>query len=309
MVLLKNRTLILAKEEGTYGTDPTPAVGDDAIIAFDATITPEIDINERRDVGSTLSRLKELGGKRRCTVEFTTELRGSGTEGTAPQGMGALFQACGMSESIVGSTSATYAFQSSGWTGVTLYIYMDGLLHQVHGGVGTWELMLVSGETPKIKWSINGKYETPTDSAIATPTYNTTVPVVCKGLTATLDSESLIAESITLRANNTVSERPALTDATGIEGYQITDRNPDGELNPETVLLATKNWYTKYEADTVQALSVVIGSTAGNICTITASQCRKRQMQYADRDGVLTSVMPVQLARSGEDDELSIAFT
>ena len=38
MVMLTKRTLLLAKEEVTYGTDPTPTVAANAIEAYDVEI-------------------------------------------------------------------------------------------------------------------------------------------------------------------------------------------------------------------------------------------------------------------------------
>lgn len=308
--MLTRKALILAKKESTYGSDPTPTLAANAMIVMEPEITPEIDANERKDVGISLSRLKEIGGKRRVKVTFTTELRGSGAAGTAPEGIGALLQACGMSEAISAGVSVTYAFLSATWPSVTLWIYLDGIQHIVVGCVGDWELNVVAGEIPKIKWTFMGIYATPTDVSFPTSyAPDSTVPVAAKNLTTTFDSYAAVIHELNLKSNNVVTERPNLAAATGIAGYQITDRNPEGEIIVESVVLATKNWLTKFEADTVNILSTVIGSVAGNICTITANQCRVRQLPYKDVDGILTQPIAFQLARSVANDELSIVFT
>lgn len=309
MPLLTMKTLLLAEVETTYGTDPTPTTSANAIQAFEVELTPEIDVLERRDFGITLSRLKELGGKRRATITFTTELRGSGSAGTAPN-ESPLFQACGHDETIVGATSVTYAPVSATFKSATIWVYKDGLVHKMNGCVGNYEIDLVAGETPKVKWEFQGLYVTPADDTFPTAyTVDSTVPTVCKGLTATFDSYSACVENINIKSNNTITERPCLTATYGVAGFQITDRNPEGSFTPEATLLATKNFWTKFEADTVQALSVVLGSTAGNIVTITASQCRTRSIAYADRDGIVAHEIGFQLARSSADDEISIALT
>ena len=60
------------------------------------------------------------------------ELAGSGTAGTAPR-YGALLQACGLSETIVASTSVTYAPVSSAFSSATIYFNNDGIRHILTG--------------------------------------------------------------------------------------------------------------------------------------------------------------------------------
>ena len=301
--------MILAKSESTYGADPTPTTSSDAIQAFDVQLTPEIDSLERRDVGPSISRLSELGGKQRATVTFTTELKGSGVAGTAPDD-DPLWQACGMAVTNVGGTSDTYDFLSASFVGCTIYVYQDGLQKQLHGCVGNYEIDMTAGETPKVKWEFKGLYETPTDVSFPTSyTVSSAIAKVCKNLTVSFDSYAAVIDNLNLKSNNTIAERSDLNAATGIAGYQITDRNPEGSFTPEAVLLATQNWYTKFEADTANVLSAALSNGAGNITTITASQCRIRNINFGERDGVLTNEIPFQMARSGTDDELSIVFT
>lgn len=310
--MLTSKCLILAKKESTYGTDPTPTVSADALIAYDIEITPEIDLNERKDMGPTVGREKGLNGRQRCTVKFTTELRGGGTAGTAPKGMSGLFQACGCSETIVGATSVTYAPLSATFVGVTIWVYRDGLRHVINGAVGNFEILLKAGETGKVKWEFQGLYATPTDVSLPTnATPDTTVPKVCKNLTVTFDSYAAVTAELSIKSGNTIAERGDMTAATGIAGFQIVERNPEGTFKPETTLLATKNWYTKWEANTNNALSAAISNGAGNIVTITASQCIIMGKKYDDRDGVLGDEVSFQLAKSSTttNDEYSIALT
>ena len=313
MALVNTRTLIYAKVESTYGTDPTPTNTADAIVAYEVEgPVPEIDMLERRDFGPTLGREKELPGRCRASIKFITELRGSGTAGTAPKGMSGLFQACACSETVSGGVSVTYAPSSASLKSVTIWIFKDGLKHIINGAVGNFEIVLESGETPKIKWDFVGLYATPTDVALPTnATPDTTVPKVCKGLTVTFDSYSAVFRKFSFKSNNTIAERGDLNASTGIAGFQIVERNPEGSFESETVLVATKNWYTKWEAGTAQAMSLSISNGAGNIVTITAAQCQTRKKEYADSDGILTDTIEFQMAKSSTttSDEYSIALT
>jgi len=169
---------------------------------------------------------------------------------------------------------------------------------------------MVAGEIPMIKWNLQGLFETPIDFAFPS-SYgpDQTVPVVAKNLVATFDAYAAVIHELTLKMANVITERPHLGALHGIAGFQITDRNPEGEIIIEAVTLAQKNFWTKFGSDTVQVLSVVLGTIAGNICTILANQCRTRQIPFEDVDGIWTHPIPFQLARNVGDDELSLAFT
>jgi hypothetical protein len=302
--------VVYAKVEGTYGTDSVPTGAANAIQAFDVKLAPQHEVLERDDLAVTKSKLKELGGKRKYELSFYVEVRGSGAAGAAPRGVGDLLKACDLTETISAGVSVTYAPRSASIQSCTIYLFMDGVRHILTGVVGDMEFSGVAGEVPKLKFKMKGLYATPTDQALpAAPTYDSTVPVVLKNLAATFDSFAAIIRELMLKQNNKIAERADLTATQGIRGFDVVDRNPEGEITVEATTLATKNWYTKFEADTVQALSVVIGSVVGNICTITANQCRLKNIPYDASDGILVHKLPFQMARSSADDEYSIVFT
>jgi len=310
MTMLTKKSLILAKIESTYGTDPTPTGADDAIMAFDPVITINADMKERYPANDDISRYPELRGKTACEVKFTTELKGSGSAGTAPK-TSPLWQACGMSETIVSSTSVTYSPLSATFLSCTLYVYIDGIRYDVVGCIGTFDIDLTSGEVGKVNWTFNGLYELPTDQSIATPTFETTTPVIVKGTTTTFGSYSAIIEKLTLNMNNVVAERPDFNQTDGIKGYAVTSRNPEGSMTVEAVLRATSNadFLGYFDARTSKALSMALGATAGNITTITADKCYLKAPVVGDREGVRTFEIPFQCARSSGNDELNIQFT
>jgi hypothetical protein len=97
------------------------------------------------------------------------------------------------------------------------------------------------------------------------------------------------------------------------EGYgeiQITDRDPNGSFNPEAVLLATEDFWADWEDATEKSISLQIGATAGNICTITNAQAVYRELGYGDREGIKTHEIPFTAAGTvAGEDEISIAYT
>ncbi len=302
--------IMYAKVESTYGTDSVPTGAANAIQAFDVKLDPQHESLERDDLAVTKSKLKSLGGKRNYELSFYVELRGSGAAGTAPRGVSDLLKACDHTETVSAGVSVTYAPRSGSLQSCTIYLFMDGVRHILTGCVGDMEFSGVAGEVAKLKFKIKCLYATPTDQALpSSPTYDSTVPVVLKNLTATMDTFAAVIRELMLKQGNKITDRGDLTATHGIRGFDVVDRNPEGEITVEATTLATKNWYTKFEADTVQVLSVAIGASAGNICTITANQCRLKNIPYDISDGILIHKLPFQMARSTADDEYAIVFT
>ena len=58
-----------------------------------------------------------------------------------------------------------------------------------------------------------------------------------------------------------------------------------------------------------RTLSVVVGSSTGNICTITAPKVELDGVTDGDRAGLLASDIPISLAMSSGNDEIQLNFT
>lgn len=310
MTMISKKTLILAKAETTYGTDAEPSAAANTIMASDIEITFGNEMKERYPGNSDISRFAEVEGKEFMEISFSTEIKGSGTAGTAPK-HGCLFKACGMGETVVSSTSVTYAPVSSSWGSCTIYLYVDGIRYDVTGCVGDFEVDLTAGEFGKINWTFKGKYEIPTDQSFPSPSFESTIPPVCKGTTTTFGDYTPIIEKLLIKMNNNVAERPDFNESSGIQGFQVTERNPEGSMTLEAVVRSTENadFFSYYDARTSKELSAALGATAGNICTITAPKCYLRGPELGDREGVRTFELPFQLARDSGNDELVIAYT
>lgn len=311
MAKLKRRSLILAKIESTYGTDPTPTGSANAILTMDPKIKETFEAVERPQLAS-MSNKPSLGALRFAEISFKTELIGSGSVGTAPR-LGALLKACAFSETVSASSSVTYAPVSSPTSSVTLYLYMDGLLHKLTGAVGTVKIALEAGKTPILDFSFKGIYNAPTDTALATPTFESTVdavPIVKSSSLTYNANSSLYVSKAEMDIANTIAMRPSVNAANAIAGFQVTGRKPMINIDPEVESIATIDWRTDLLA-TPRAFSMVVGATAGNIITFTAPKMNVIDIEYGDRDGILVNTIKGELTASGAtgDDELSIKFT
>ena len=310
MVQLTRKRSILAKIETTYGTDPTPTGAANAILVRNLNVSPLVTTNVGRElVRPYIGEFEHLNANSHVECDFEVEIAGSGAAGTAPA-YSPLLRACGMSETIVASTSVTYAPISTGFESVTIYFNSDGCLHKMTGCRGSVELSLAAKAIPVYKFKFTGIYNTVTDSALPTPTYTSfQTPLVCNNTNTTGFSfygvSTLVLESLSLNVNNTVDYRQLI----GSEYVQITDRKATGEVQFEATSIATLDIFTKSQSNLSGALAILHGTTAGNKVQITASKVDIANPSYADSNGVNMVKCSLYFVPTSGNDEFSIILT
>ena len=57
------------------------------------------------------------------------------------------------------------------------------------------------------------------------------------------------------------------------------------------------------------AMTATLGATAGNICTITGPKVALSDIKYGDRNGLLTTTLPLVFTPNAGNDELKLACT
>lgn len=312
MVMDVRKTVILAKAETTYDSDPTPSPTVDAILAMGVEVKENWGAVQRDAQWKFLGQLPSLLGEQFAEVSFKVPVVGSGTAGTAPR-IGALLKACGHSETIISNTSVTYKPTSSNHGSVTLYIYKDGRLHIIRGARGTVKQINEAGKTLMQEYNLSGRYTAPTVAALpATVTYETTVkvPPVCKSSVFTYNSKTtLVVGTVELDAGVKVSKRQSLSDANAIAGFEITDREPKFTMDPEA------QFETSYDfrgdlLTTQRQISVVATRAAGNIVTLTIPAANITKISYGDREGIQVEKIEGECTCSATgDDDYTIVFT
>jgi len=310
MALLSRKRLILAKAESTYGTDSTPA-GTDAVLVRNLDITPLSGDQVSRDlIRPYLGNYDQLIAKTSVAISFEVELAGSGTAGTAPR-YGAILKACGMSETIVASTSVTYAPVSASFSSVTIYFNVDGVLHKLTGCRGDVSMSCATGQIPTLKFSMTGVYNSPTDTAQPAVTYSAqATPLVFRqGNSSAFSffSYSGVLQSVEFNMANSIVYRELVG---GTKEALITDRKPAGTVMIEAPTIATKDFFTAALGTSTGALTFLHGTTAGNKVTFTASQVDVLNPTYQDQDSVMMLSVPyVATPTTAGNDEFSLAYT
>ena len=313
MAKLYRKRTVLIKSEATYGTDSTPA-GSDAVQVRNLEVTPvESDVLSRDLIRPYLGASPQLIANTRVQVTFEVEYAGSGTLGTAPR-YGSLLKSCGFSETVVASTSVTYAPVSTSFSSVTIYYSTDGVRHKVTGARGTYTLNLTANQIPVINFTMTGNYVAPTDTADPTPTFTAqATPKIFNDTNTTaftLFSETdLPLQSCQLDIGNEVIYRELINSDKEVT---IVNRSGSGSLIIEMPTLASHDFFADAVASTTGNLSIVHGTTAGNIITLAsaANAVSLGAPSYSEDSGVVMLNLPYTLVPSTSgNDEFTLAYT
>lgn len=308
--VLTRRRLILAKIETTYGTDSSPS-GSNAVLVRNLEIQPLLSETVNRElVRPFLGQSDQLLSQTRVEVSFEVELAGSGTAGTAPA-YGAVLRSCGLSETLVTSTSATYAPISSSFESCTIYYHQDGIRHKVTGCRGTFEMNCEVGQIPVISFTLTGIYNAPTDTALPTPTYsNQATPVIFKEGNTTSFSAFSYAGCL-MSYNFSMANDVIYRELVGCtKEILITNRAPSGTVVIEAPTITAKDFFTIATGTTTGSITFQHGQTAGNRVTMTTAQSDLGNITYSDQDGIQMLNLPfIAVPTSAGNNEMSLAFT
>ena len=308
MPLIEARTQIAAKKETVEGTAETLSASD-AFLAANVKFTPNFAMGERKNVSSSLSPWASIPGVRSAKLEFDVELKGSGTAGTAPA-LGNLLKACGFGETVESGTSVTYAPASSSISSLTLAAYQDGIIKKIWGARGNVSLKLEDGAPGWLHFEFTGADFSVTDGTMLSGvTYESTKPPAFLSATFTIDSYAALIGMLEINMNNEINLRKDANSDSGYKSAVITGRKPTMTMDPEHVTVATYDFFGKLRSGNEGSLSLVLGSTAGNICTISAPKVQYTGISDDVRDGIRVLGITCQLNRSSGDDEIKIVFT
>ncbi len=307
----KNRAVLLAKlEAGGYGVDPTPTTAANAIFCEEPDIEPLVKTLERNQVRQSYGNVLPIRVGEGMKITFKTELAGSGALGTAPH-IGPLLRACNLVETINAGVSVVYDPTSDGDAGesITIWFYRHNLLHQITGCRGTVKLETKTNELGKLSFEFTGLYAGPIDATLPSdPIYPTVKPSPFRSASLAIDGYAAVVDAFSLDLANSISSRPDCNSATGILEYYVSHRKVSGEIDPEAVALATKDFWALWEASTAVAFTATIGQVAANRCVVAGPKVVIDDLKYADRDNRLTYAMPLMFTPNAGDDEVSFTF-
>lgn len=305
--LIADQRVIACSLEATTGTAES-LDGTDA--AFNAYLVSDgiEDLSEQTDrqgEGSS-SMLASVPGARWGRLQFETDVCGLGTTGVGTHNT-ALFGACGYN--ISGGTLTPVTGETQADT-ITIGLYTDGHLQSLAGAMGNVSSVWRAGRPARWAWEFWGVIQAESDTALLTPTYPTLIPPTWINTTNTYDSVAMRCSQMTFNLQNTVVPREDPNSA-GIRSAVIVHRDPIFELDPEAVLVATKNWQQYFWDSTLAAATFTIGTDSNNIVTIAAAKAQVTAYPMANRNGIMVRNLRLSARRNAStyDSEHSIVFS
>ncbi|MGJ5203639.1 phage tail tube protein [Bradyrhizobium sp. HKCCYLR20261] len=310
MPIFFRKQVLLAKIEATYGVDPTLTGALNAILAKNISISPMDGSDSSRDlVTPYFGNQPSIPAELHVSLSFETELAGSGTAGTAPA-WGPLMRGCGCAEVIVASTSVTYNPITDNPESVYFKFWMGGTLHAIKGARGSAKITVNAQGIPTIAWNFMGLWVAPSEVAAAVPTLTAFKKplMVSQANTPTfnVNSVAMVMRNFTFDMNNQVEPRMLV----GSEAVVIVDHREQLDFTVEAVPVSTLNPYSLANAQTTVPVSLVHGTVAGNICTLSCPTSEfKRPTGYQANQGVAEWPLSMLALPNNGNDQFSLALT
>lgn len=286
---------VLAKIEGTYGTDSVPTGGANAILVSNVVINPLNASNVDRNLLRTYYGASEqLIGVAFKEISFDVELVGSGTAGTAPA-WGPLLRACGMAETLIAVTRADYLPISAALESVSMYCYADGVQHVLLGARGEWGISMKVGEKPMLNFRFQGIDGS--ESAVANPSLTlsafmvpqvvtdaftpnfkvggTVSPTGAPAISAGTDFPST---GITLQSGNALNFKSIIN----LQEMEINDRVVTGSVEMDLTAAQEVTAMVDVRANTTAAMSIEHGTVTGRKVLLHLPTVQRINPKYVD---------------------------
>jgi len=310
MVKLVRREVVLLKVESTYNTDAVPSASVDALLVENLSNGLEgLRMVERAPIDGSIAKKQSVYGGSLYTVSFDVEIKGSGSAGVAPE-CGQALRACAMGETIVASTSVAYSPVSTAIESATIEYYEDGSLIKLTGCRGTVSGALETGGFGKLSFTFTGHLLSKTDSALPSPSYDSTLPAPLISVPFTIGGYAAIINNLSFDLGNELTTPASISSADGYSDVIITGRDVNGSFDPEATLVAVQDFLGDLQSSSTKALACgVIGTTAGNRYRIDMPSVSYRELSPGDRDSLRTYEIGYGASEATTDDEITILFT
>ena len=271
--------ILLFKTDATYGTDPVPTVGANAILATEVVLTPMEGSDVSRDLEQPyLGAQGTIPAELQAKLAFDVELSPSGTAGTAPA-WGPLLRACAMAQTISAAVSVTYNPITDNHESLTVYFWIDTTRYVMLGARGNAKLMISAQGIPYLKCEFTSLYVQPAEIARVTPVLTAfqkpQLATKANTPTFTLNAVAFVLRELTLDLGNQIEPRFLI----GSESILITDKAETLETTVEAQPLSAFNPFALAAAQTAVPLVLTHGVGAGKIATLNVPAAQMQRPQ------------------------------
>lgn len=315
--MLTRRTVILAAEETTYGTDPA-MTGSNGLLAWDVELDIKGEVLKRSVYRDTLSPLPNVIGMKEILVTFKAEMKGNGVTGTRPNvpELHPLLRGCAFGTASAVGTAITYNLVSSEdeISSTALKVYKDGNLHKITGARGTAKAVLEAGKYGVMEFEFSGLYNAVIASTIPDISGLTdNKPPIVYNSSFQIGGFSPVCSRMQVDLGNQVVRRDDLNATFGVNSFRIAAREPKIEFDVDAVVESSNPFWGDWAGEIVDTYSISIqGSVAntGNIIDMSGF-FQYETNKYGDADGISTYEITATLCSSGsnsQNDELEVKF-
>tara|TARA_B100002003_G_scaffold192293_1_gene181492 strand:- start:38 stop:1006 length:969 start_codon:yes stop_codon:yes gene_type:complete len=302
----KTPRLVLALAVFNATADPALTPGEDYIAAGEtplyiqtknATINLQVEQLDRELDDATLGYKEQLLVGHHFTIECEVEIAGRGTSNSGsastPAAYAGLIQMAAFDQDVSSGTHVDHTqLDDDSWIDGTIYFYAAGRSHKLLNAQAEFGVNISNGAVGVFPVTITGIYGGVASASFPAITFNQAKPVKVGNqyTTFTMDGTEYALVNFSLNQNNEVN----YTDLPGYEGVSIDDIAPEGEIE---ILAPAHGDFDPFaivraENQALLPVSVVHGTTATNIVTISNPEIQILGVGYGDFEGKRTFVMP-----------------
>lgn len=298
--------VIVAKKEVTYGVDAAPLAAN-VIRASDVSLNPlEAKTVARQPVQPYMGAGTSYLVGKHVKLDFTVEAAGSGDAANAVA-YAELLLACGLAETVdatPGSEKVVYTPVSGSFDSLSMYFYVDGVLHKLLGARGNVVYDMKAEDVPVWRFSFMGLFVAPSAAAVPAVDFSAfkdpVIPTKATLPTITLHGYAAKLRSLSVDLGAKVEYRPLCND----ESIIITDRETTGKINIEEPAIGTKDFWVAATGHTRGVLQLVHGIAAGAIVGIDAPKVQILGISRTEAQGITHLDMNLSFKPDAGNDEV-----
>lgn len=202
---------------------------------------------------------------------------------------------------------AEYKPVSESFDSLSLYFQQDKVMHKLTGVRGNVRISMDAKNLPKLQFSMIGIYSPPEASVLLAVNFDSfRDPIVHNSANTklSLHGYSAIANSAEVDLGQGVVWRQRLND----EGVEITDRSASGTLVIEEPEIDVKDFYVAATGHVKDALSIIHGSTVGDVVEISAPKAQIGKPSLSESEGLRMMSLPMTFFAKDGNDELTLTI-
>lgn len=203
---------------------------------------------------------------------------------------------------------------TNGQESLSIYFYRDGNFHKATGSMGSPRIVGKAGEYVQVEFTFMGQYTPAADAAFPTSgvNYEQSDPMQWELSQLHLgDYSEMPVENVTINLAETVTVRPDSTKRDGYNGFVITARDYNAEIDPEAIGEAKWAQWKFFTEGRVMSFGMRVGDgIAHNTIDIISNTAQISASNYQDKTNLqyYQTTLSFSTEKSQGDDEVRLVF-